>query len=344
MRTWWHSNPTLTGCKISSNKVSKWPWWKWTNSRIIMSNLTTKSVPVFYFSFTSRAKLMVQEHVGITVPEVSAWTDSHVGCHPRILWLVTFTSLLWWWQWPKCHQALFVRLPRSKAALIYILYLCLLCVQCRCVCNIILPVEKMSTTKIECWYIQIQPGQKYPTLWIAFWLSVHLLRPETPFLLWRCKQSFWWQLLQFALHVQRDSKFLSADSQLIVVDSLVFCSLHNPYVFHRSSIAGPGCETFYSFYSGGLLSLHSAALSSPASHFVTYWRRVTGRWWNARNGSSPPPLLKLQTAQSWLTKGDRARKRGQKNLTSCHLHCLGVIKLQPFPLQRFFCSFFFWNW
>ena len=121
------------------------------NSRIIMSNLTTKSVPVFYFSFTSRAKLMVQERVGITVPEVSAWTDSHVGCHPRILWLVTFTSLLWRWQWPKCHQALFVRLPRSKAALIYILYLCLLCVQCGCACNIILPVEKMSTTKIECW-------------------------------------------------------------------------------------------------------------------------------------------------------------------------------------------------
>ena len=81
MRTWWHSNPTLTGCKISSNKVSKWPWWKWTNSRIIMSNLTTKSVPVFYFSFSSRAKLMVQERVGNTVPEVSAWTDSHVGCH-----------------------------------------------------------------------------------------------------------------------------------------------------------------------------------------------------------------------------------------------------------------------
>ena len=151
MRTWWHSNPTLTGCKISSNKVSKWPWWKWTNSRIIMSNLTTKSVPVFYFSFTSRAKLMVQERVGITVPEVSAWTDSHVGCHPRILWLVTFTSLLWRWQWPKCHQALFVRLPRSKAALIYVLHLCLLCAQCGCACNIILPVEKMSTTKIECW-------------------------------------------------------------------------------------------------------------------------------------------------------------------------------------------------
>ena len=103
-----------------------------------MSNLTTKSIPVFYFSFTSRAKLMVQERVGIAVPEVSALTHSHVGCHPRILWLVTFTSLLWWWQWPKCHQALFVRLPRSKAALIYILYLCLLCVKCGCACNIYL--------------------------------------------------------------------------------------------------------------------------------------------------------------------------------------------------------------
>ena len=126
---------------------------------------------------------------------------------------------------------------------------------------------------------------------------------------------------------------------MIAVDFSVFCSLHNPYVFHRSSIAGPGCETFYSFYSGGPLSLHSAALSSPASHFVTYWRRVTGRQWNARNGSSPSSSAQASNCSELIDKRRQSKKKRTKELDFLSPALSRGHKAFTLPTLEFFCIF-----
>ena len=127
---------------------------------------------------------------------------------------------------------------------------------------------------------------------------------------------------------------------MIAVDSLVFCSLHNPYVFHRSSIAGPGCETFYSFYSGGPLSLHSAALSSPASHFVTYWRRVTGHRWNARNGSSPSSSAQASNCSELIDKRRQSKKKRTKELDFLSPALSRGHKASTLPTPEMFLYFF----